>query len=143
LPKYDFRCNDCGIHFELTRPFSQSSEPATCPRDGADATQLFSPPMDLLVYNREPLVSMGRVTIPPGALSCHDHGSPPGAHNEEHEGSASDWHARGYADSEHSGHGESEHEVRHGHSHSHAGGHEHGHSHGHGHGHEHGHSHPH
>ena len=91
---YDFRCDDCGAHFELTRSFSQSSEPAVCPRDGADAARLFSPPMDLLVYNREPLVSTGRVTIPPGALACHDHGPPPGAHDEEHEGSGSSWHAR-------------------------------------------------
>ena len=118
MPKYDFRCDDCGAHFELTRSFSQSSEPAVCPRDGADATRLFSPPMDLLVYNREPLVSTGRVTIPPGALSCHDHGPPPGAHDERREGSVSSWHARGYADSEQA-------EPEHGHAHEHGHGHPH------------------
>lgn len=135
MPKYDFRCDDCGAHFELTRSFSQSSEPAVCPRDGAEATRLFSPPMDLLVYNREPLVSTGRVTIPPGALSCHDHGPPPGVHDEQHEDSGSSWHARGYEDADHSEQEASEH------NHSHAGGHSH--AHGHGHPHSHGHSHSH
>ena len=62
--------------------------------------RLFSPPMDLLFYNREPLVSTGRVTIPPGALSCHDHGPPPGAAPDFQEASGSSWHARGYDEDE-------------------------------------------
>ena len=130
VPKYDFRCDDCGHHFELTRSFSDSSEPAACPRDGAEATRLFSPPLDLLVYGREPVVSTGRVTIPPGALSCHDHGPPPSAEHADLEGSShqsgSRWHAHGYEPAE---------------SHDHHGAHSHGHSHAHGHGHSHGHAH--
>jgi len=100
VPKYDFRCDDCGHRFDLTRSFSASSEPAACPRDGAEATRVFSPPLDLLVYGREPVVSTGRVTIPPGALSCHDHGPPPGAEAADHDNSSrhsgSRWHAHGY-----------------------------------------------
>ena len=126
MPKYDFRCDDCGHHFELTRSFSASSEPAACPHDGAQATRLFSPPLDLLVYGREPLVSTGRVTIPPGALSCHDHGPPPDAQTGDHERashrSGSRWHAHGYEPTE-------RHDREHGHTHGH------GHSHGHGHAH--------
>lgn len=127
MPKYDFRCDDCGNLFELTRSFSQSSEPAACPRDGAEATRLFSPPLDVLVYNREPVVSTGRVTIPPGALSCHDHGPPPGAQSDEREPSGSSWHTRGYDAAD------DEEQPAHGHSHEHG----HSHSHGHGHGHSH------
>lgn len=120
MPKYDFRCDDCGHHFELTRSFSASSEPAACPRDGAASTRLFSPPLDLLVYGREPVVSTGRVTIPPGALSCHDHGPPPGSQADDHDGSShrsgSRWHAHGYEPAE---------------GHDHQGGHSHGHGHSH------------
>ncbi|MGE3267606.1 MAG: FmdB family zinc ribbon protein [Chloroflexota bacterium] len=97
MPKYDFRCDDCGYQFELTRSFGQAAAPAACPHDGAPATRLFSPPLDVLVYGREPVVSTGRVTIPPGALSCHDHGPPPDqASAEDAERSGSRWHARGY-----------------------------------------------
>ena len=96
MPKYDFRCDECGHQFELTRSFGQVAAPATCPHDGASATRLFSPPMDVLVYNREPVVSTGRVTIPAGALSCHDHGPAAGAQPAEQESSGSSWHARGY-----------------------------------------------
>jgi putative FmdB family regulatory protein len=100
VPKYDFRCDDCGHHFELTRSFGSASAPAACPLDGAAATKLFSPPLDLLVYGREPVVATGRVTIPPGALSCHDHGPPPSTQVADEEDSShragSRWHARGY-----------------------------------------------
>jgi putative FmdB family regulatory protein len=116
VPKSDFRCDDCGHRFDLTRSFSASSEPAACPRDGAEATRLFSPPLDLLVYGREPVVSTGRVTIPPGALSCHDHGPPPGSQAADHDSSSrhsgSRWHANGYEPGDSNDHG-------HGHSHSH------------------------
>ena len=100
MPKYDFRCDECGWLFELTRSFSQSADPAACPQDGANATRLFSPPLDLLMYRREPVVDTRPVAIPPGALSCHDHGPPAavptaerGAHGHR---SGSHWHAHGY-----------------------------------------------
>jgi putative FmdB family regulatory protein len=102
VPKYDFRCDECGHLFELTRSFGQSGEPACCPRDGSDATRLFSPPLDLLMYRRESVVDTGPVRIPPGALSCHDHGPSPGAapvsHGEQGRHAGSAWHARGYGD---------------------------------------------
>jgi putative FmdB family regulatory protein len=131
VPKYDFRCSLCGTLFELTRSFSQSADPASCPHDGAAATRLFSPPMDLLMYRREPVVDTHPVTIPPGALSCHDHGPPPvhvGAEDGRHTGSR--WHAHGYesADGDHVAEGGG-HQRGHGHSHAH--GHGHGHPHGH------------
>jgi putative FmdB family regulatory protein len=129
VPKYDFRCTSCASLFEVTRSFSQSGDPATCPQDGEAAIRLFSPPMDLLMYRREPVVDTRPVTIPPGALSCHDHGPPPapdGAEDGRHSGSR--WHAHGYesADDRHDADG---HGHQHGHAHSHAHGHSHSHSH--------------
>jgi len=123
VPKYDFRCTSCGHLFELTRSFSQSDDPAACPHDGTMATRLFSPPLDLLMYRREPVVDTRPVTIPPGALSCHDHGPPPateGAEHGRHDGSR--WHAHGY---ESAGDDHADEGHRHGHAHSRAHGHSH------------------
>lgn len=115
MPKYDYRCQDHSHVFELTRSFGTASEPAYCPEDGSAATRLFSPPLDLLMYRREPVVPTVRTSLPAGALSCHDHGPPPSAEHGHHE-SGSAWHSHGYTGS-------------HSHGHRHAHGHEHAHSH--------------
>jgi putative FmdB family regulatory protein len=137
VPRYDFRCDHCGSLFELSRPFSQSDAPAACPRDGARATRLFSPPLDVLVYGREPIVDTRRPTIPPGALSCHDHGPAVGAAatgaGDAGRESGSRWHAHGYEgksgeDALAQGQGQGQ---GHGHGHTHGHSHAHGHSHGH------------
>jgi putative FmdB family regulatory protein len=96
VPKYDFHCGDCGHQFELTRSFARAGEPAHCPLDGATATRRYTPPMDVLVYRREPAAPTGTVAIPPGALSCHDHGPPPGTPGSAPSELGSRWHARGY-----------------------------------------------
>ncbi|MCC7367377.1 MAG: hypothetical protein IT306_03080 [Chloroflexi bacterium] len=83
MPKYDVRCQTCGSCFESSRSFDEASAPAVCPHDGDAAIRLFSPPLDLLMDNREPAAPSGRVTIPPGALSCHDHGPPVSPHDDE------------------------------------------------------------
>jgi putative FmdB family regulatory protein len=44
MPVYGFRCTTCGNEFDLTRRFSESSDPATCPLDGAAANRVFSVP---------------------------------------------------------------------------------------------------
>jgi putative FmdB family regulatory protein len=135
VPKYDFRCTGCGYQFELTRSFSQSADPAACPHDGASAIRLFSPPLDLLMYRREPVVDTRPVTIPPGALSCHDHGPPPASDTgESGRRSGSHWHAHGY---ESAGTDDADAGHSHGHDHSHTNGHSHAHGHGHSHGHGH------
>ncbi|MEO5901290.1 MAG: zinc ribbon domain-containing protein [Ilumatobacteraceae bacterium] len=42
MPLYEFRCRTCDETFEVRRPMSQASEPATCP-DGHDgAVRLLS-----------------------------------------------------------------------------------------------------
>ena len=31
MPIYEYICSDCGLKFELLRPFSQANEEASCP----------------------------------------------------------------------------------------------------------------
>ena len=31
MPIYEYACSDCGLKFELLRPFSQAAEQASCP----------------------------------------------------------------------------------------------------------------
>src|SRR5881227_1336790 len=50
MPKYDFRCSSCDAIFEAVRSFAQGTEDVVCPGDGAPATRLFSPPLDMIVY---------------------------------------------------------------------------------------------
>jgi putative FmdB family regulatory protein len=40
VPRYDFRCRQCGETFEVSRPMSASSEPAQCPAGHADTVKL-------------------------------------------------------------------------------------------------------
>lgn len=40
---YAFTCEDCGP-FELLRPMAEAAAPASCPRCGAAARRVFTPP---------------------------------------------------------------------------------------------------
>lgn len=45
MPLYEYRCATCGERFELLRPMSRSTEPATCPaghRRGERVLSLFA-----------------------------------------------------------------------------------------------------
>jgi putative FmdB family regulatory protein len=42
MPRYDYRCRACGDTFELTRPMSESSAPASCPQGHDDTVKLLS-----------------------------------------------------------------------------------------------------
>ena len=42
MPVYEYRCRSCDEVFEVRRPMSESSEPATCPDGHADAVRLLS-----------------------------------------------------------------------------------------------------
>ncbi|HDN80030.1 MAG: zinc ribbon domain-containing protein [Chloroflexi bacterium] len=44
MPLYEYKCNDCGHHFELLRSMSKADEPAQCPYCGSSGTsRLISP----------------------------------------------------------------------------------------------------
>lgn len=42
MPRYEYRCRACGDTFELNRPMSASSDPATCPAGHDDTVKLLS-----------------------------------------------------------------------------------------------------
>ncbi|MET8761427.1 zinc ribbon domain-containing protein [Lentzea sp. NPDC004782] len=42
MPTYEFRCRTCDDTFELQRPMSESSAPASCPDGHADTVKLLS-----------------------------------------------------------------------------------------------------
>jgi putative FmdB family regulatory protein len=42
MPRYEYRCRACGDTFELNRPMSQSSDPASCPQGHDDTVKLLS-----------------------------------------------------------------------------------------------------
>jgi putative FmdB family regulatory protein len=42
MPRYEYRCRSCGATFELTRPMSESADPATCPDGHDDTVKLLS-----------------------------------------------------------------------------------------------------
>ena len=42
MPVYEYRCRSCDDVFELSRPMSQSSDPASCPEGHHGAVKLLS-----------------------------------------------------------------------------------------------------
>jgi putative FmdB family regulatory protein len=42
MATYEYRCPTCESHFEVRRPMSESSEPATCPDGHVGAVRLLS-----------------------------------------------------------------------------------------------------
>jgi putative FmdB family regulatory protein len=69
MPLYDFRCPKCGLEFEVSRPFSRTTEPANCPQDGTEAERVFTMPVSFVRGgSNDPAAS------PPAGGSDHDHG---------------------------------------------------------------------
>ncbi|WP_131099392.1 FmdB family zinc ribbon protein [Streptomonospora litoralis] len=42
MPRYEYRCRDCGETFERSRPMAESDRPAECSRGHADTVKLLS-----------------------------------------------------------------------------------------------------
>ena len=42
MPRYEYRCRECGATFELSRPMAESSTPADCPEGHGDTVKLLS-----------------------------------------------------------------------------------------------------
>ena len=42
MARYEYRCRACGDTFELSRPMSEASAPATCPAGHDDTVKLIS-----------------------------------------------------------------------------------------------------
>ncbi|HEX2301478.1 MAG TPA: zinc ribbon domain-containing protein [Pseudonocardiaceae bacterium] len=42
MPRYEFRCQECSVTFEVSRPMSASRDPAHCPDGHQDTVRLLS-----------------------------------------------------------------------------------------------------
>jgi putative FmdB family regulatory protein len=42
VPRYDFRCRECGSTFEVSRPMTDASDPAACPAGHDDTVKLLT-----------------------------------------------------------------------------------------------------
>ncbi|HEX6754858.1 MAG TPA: zinc ribbon domain-containing protein [Mycobacteriales bacterium] len=42
MPRYEYRCRECGSVFEVSRPMAESALPAACPAGHGDAVRLLS-----------------------------------------------------------------------------------------------------
>jgi putative FmdB family regulatory protein len=42
MPLYEFKCRECDDTFEVRRPMSEASDPATCPQGHGGAVRLLS-----------------------------------------------------------------------------------------------------
>jgi putative FmdB family regulatory protein len=51
MPKYEFRCNGCGMTFDERRPFSQASAAATCPTCQSEDTRKLFNTVTIFSYN--------------------------------------------------------------------------------------------
>jgi len=76
MPLYDFRCNKCGIEFEVSRPFSRATEPAFCPQDNTPAERIFTMPMS---FTKGGALEPQSLPSPPVGGHGHSHG--PGGHS--------------------------------------------------------------
>ena len=50
MPLYEFKCRTCDDTFEVRRPMSQASDPATCPAGHDGAVRLLPDSMDVNVH---------------------------------------------------------------------------------------------
>ena len=42
VPRYEYRCRECAVTFEVSRPMADSSRPAPCPAGHPDSDRLLS-----------------------------------------------------------------------------------------------------
>ncbi len=78
MPKYDFRCGQCGRTFEVSRPISQATDPAACPDDGTAADRVFTMPMTFV--KGDPNSPPSDTPATPAGGEGHGHSHGPGGH---------------------------------------------------------------
>jgi putative FmdB family regulatory protein len=42
VPRYEYRCRECAVTFEVSRPMAESARPAPCPAGHPDSVRLLS-----------------------------------------------------------------------------------------------------
>jgi putative FmdB family regulatory protein len=76
MPLYDFRCRQCGLEFEISRPISRATEPGLCPLDGTESERIFTMPMTFVRGNPNDVVP-----APPAPQGGFGHNHGPGGHS--------------------------------------------------------------
>ncbi|MCX7618665.1 zinc ribbon domain-containing protein [Tepidiforma sp.] len=85
MPLYDYRCDRCGLEFEVSRSIKDSDIPADCPMCSVPAKRLFTPPM--MTFTRGAArESLGTPAPPAGGSrwSHHGHSHGPGTRPHSH-----------------------------------------------------------
>lgn len=77
MPVYAFRCPRCEHEFEVSRRFSEFSETAECPIDGAESARIFTPPT-LLLERRAGGSAPSAGSDPSSVFPTHGHSHGPG-----------------------------------------------------------------
>ena len=80
MPLYDYRCPQCGLEFEVSRPISRATEAALCPLDKTESERIFTMPMTF-TRGSAPEDGSSSSTAPDTSFSHgHSHGHGPGQH---------------------------------------------------------------
>jgi putative FmdB family regulatory protein len=81
MPLYPYRCEHCGLEFEVSRPMSKASEPANCPMDGSQGVRIF--PAPVRGQDAPPAPPPQQQPQQAGGWShfCHSHGFGTGGHS--------------------------------------------------------------
>jgi putative FmdB family regulatory protein len=80
---YDYRCTQCGLEFEVSRPISQAAEPARCLADGAESTRVFTMPM---TFSKKDFHGPSTSAPAPTGWRHHGHSHRAGAARHSHRG---------------------------------------------------------
>ena len=85
MPLYDFRCQSCGLEFEVSRPVARAAEPAYCPVDNTACEPVGTIPG---AFVRRSERRDGDIPRPPlqqtGAFSHFGHSHGPGSGSHTH-----------------------------------------------------------
>jgi putative FmdB family regulatory protein len=83
MPLYDFRCKNCGLEFEVSRPLARATDPAFCPMDSSEADRVFTMPGTFIRNNPGDSVPKPPTTPQGGGWSHfgHSHGAGAGGHS--------------------------------------------------------------
>ncbi|HXJ80695.1 MAG TPA: FmdB family zinc ribbon protein [Candidatus Methylomirabilis sp.] len=81
MARYSFRCPECRLSFEISRPMSEASQAATCPADGATATRVFVAPDMVLKRSTGPVAPAAPRS---SGFSHHGHSHGPGSRHHSH-----------------------------------------------------------
>ena len=82
MPLYDFKCPNCGLEFEVSRPMSKASEPALCPKDSTPSERLWR--ATIVIGGSSTSESDLRDSGGLGDFGADDHGHSHGGHDHFH-----------------------------------------------------------